>query len=101
MYKHVPYNAGAVDHPGKESGPPQAWDMDVPPPSLFEKSTYKVEIPKTSSIQVRIVFMESCLVSILCLVMFEQLLPFEVFLFCHNEVFQEILPDQADDRIRK
>ena len=69
MYKHVPYDSGAVDHPGKESGPPQAWDMDIPPPSLFEKSTRKVEIPKTSSIQVRIKCMECWLTFILCLVM--------------------------------
>ena len=73
MYKHVPYNAGAVDHPGTESGPPQAWDINVPPPSLFQKSTYKVEIPKTSLIQVRIKFMKRFLSFIHLLLFFVEM----------------------------
>ena len=52
MYKHVPYENEAVDHPGKDAGPLLPWDFDVPPPTLFEKKNYKAEVPKTSSIQV-------------------------------------------------
>ena len=52
MYRHTPYQSGAVDHPGKESGAPLPWDIEVPLPKLFKKSTHKYQVPKTSTIQV-------------------------------------------------